>query len=80
MRCETCLPVSAVQIWPVIAAHFDMPVGEPQQLPLQDYMRDKQPKWEEIVEKYGLAKEFDWSKLGTWHFAVSLALDQTVCP
>ena len=62
-----------MQIWPVIAAHFNMPVGEPQQVPLQDYMRDKQPEWEAAVEKYGLSKEFEWSQLGTWTFAVSTA-------
>ena len=64
-------PAALAQIWPVIARHFDMPVGEPQQVPLQDYMRDKQPTWEATVEKYGLSKEFDWSHLGTWQFAVS---------
>jgi len=64
-------PSLLAQIWPVIARHFDMPVGEPQQVPLQDYMRDKQPTWEATVEKYGLSKEFDWSHLGTWQFAVS---------
>ena len=75
----TMPPVLAVQIWPVIAEHFDMPVGEPQQVPLQDYMRDKQPKWEAIVAKHGLAKEFKWEQLGTWQFAVSTSSCSIMC-
>ena len=51
-----------------------MPVGEPQQVPLTEYMRDKGPVWEKTVEKYGLSKDVQWEQLGTWTFAVSLPL------
>ena len=61
-----------MQIWPRIAEWFGMPVGEPMQIPLNEYMRDKGADWDKIVEKYGLNKDFEWGSLGTWTFAVSL--------
>ena len=59
------------QIWPGIAEFFDLPLGEPQQIPLSDYMRDKGPVWKSIVEKYGLREDVEWDQLGIWTFAVS---------
>ena len=58
------------QIWPVIAWHFGMEVGEPQELSLPAAMADKAPVWSRIVEKHGLQQGATWEQLGTWKFAV----------
>ena len=42
-------------LWPVIAAHFKMPVGPPRPVRLTDVMPARQPLWAEIAQKHGLA-------------------------
>ncbi len=41
-------------MWPRIAAMFEMPVADPIPTPLAVYMADKAPVWDAIVRKYGL--------------------------
>ena len=48
--------VDIVQVWPVIAAWFNMEVGPPIKTPLQMMMEtpDKPKLWNEIVKKFDL--------------------------
>jgi nucleoside-diphosphate-sugar epimerase len=41
-------------LWPKIAAWFDMPAGPIQTISLAQMMADKAPMWRDIVRKYGL--------------------------
>lgn len=43
------------QVWPLIARHFQMESGAPQQIDLEQFMEDKEPLWNEIVARYELA-------------------------
>lgn len=41
-------------MWPAIAAHFGMPVGEPKPTRLADEMAARAAEWDAIVDKHGL--------------------------
>ena len=41
-------------LWPRIAAHFDLPVGHVRRLKLAEWMKDKDPVWERIVQRHSL--------------------------
>ncbi|WP_277810374.1 SDR family oxidoreductase [Chromohalobacter canadensis] len=45
------------RLWQDIAAYFDLPSASPVPLDLEQHMADKQPVWEHIVEKHGLAEK-----------------------
>ena len=55
-------------LWPKLAAAFDMPVGEPQTISLTAQMADKAPLWRTMTEKYGL-KPYGYDELVAWPFA-----------
>ena len=55
-------------LWPKIAAVFEMPVGEPKQINLTQAMADKAPLWDEMVAKYQL-KRIPYAELVAWPFA-----------
>jgi hypothetical protein len=55
-------------LWPGIAAVFDMPVGEPQTISLTEEMADKGALWRTMVEKHGL-QPYDFAELVAWPFA-----------
>jgi nucleoside-diphosphate-sugar epimerase len=55
------------QLWPAIARHFDMPLGEPQTLNLREYMADKGPLWERTTAKYGLVS-VPFEQVAAWGF------------
>lgn len=55
------------QLWPELAALFDIPVAEPQPMSLSVQMADKAPVWGRIVKKYGL-KEIPWEEVAAWPF------------
>ena len=55
-------------LWPKIAAAFDMPVGELQTISLTQHMADKAGLWAKMTEKYGL-QSFAFSDLVAWPFA-----------
>lgn len=55
-------------IWPAIAATFDMPAGPVQTINLATFMADKQPVWDRIVEKHNLAPQ-KLDRLVNWAFA-----------
>jgi nucleoside-diphosphate-sugar epimerase len=55
-------------LWPQLAAAFDMPAGEPQTIGLTAHMADKAPLWRAMTEKYGL-KPYAYEELVAWPFA-----------
>lgn len=55
-------------LWPAIARHFDMPMGEPQEIDLELFMSDKGPLWERMVEKHGLEPNA-FAQVADWKFA-----------
>jgi nucleoside-diphosphate-sugar epimerase len=55
-------------LWPKIAAVFEMAVADPQRICLTQYMADKGALWEEITDKYKL-KRIPYSDLVAWPFA-----------
>jgi nucleoside-diphosphate-sugar epimerase len=55
-------------LWPKLAAAFDMPVGEPHALSLTTEMADKAPLWRTMTAKYGL-KPYAYEELVAWPFA-----------
>ena len=54
-------------MWPRIAAHFEMQVGRPQNVQLQKVMADKGPLWKQMIARYGL-RPIELEKLVTWSF------------
>jgi nucleoside-diphosphate-sugar epimerase len=54
-------------LWPRIAAAFDMPVGEPQQHCLVQFMADKAPLWVAMVAKHCL-KPYRFEEIVAWPF------------
>jgi len=55
-------------LWPKIAAAFDMPMGDPQTISLTGHMADKGALWQAMAEKYGL-QPFAYDQLVAWPFA-----------
>jgi nucleoside-diphosphate-sugar epimerase len=55
-------------LWPKLAAAFDMPVGDPQAISLTAHMADKGPLWQAVTEKYRL-RPFAYDQLVAWPFA-----------
>src|SRR5262245_46676569 len=55
-------------LWPRLAAHFNLPVGEVRPLKLADWMKDKEPAWQRIVERHGLARN-PMNDIASWAFA-----------
>ena len=55
-------------LWPKIAAVFEMPFGDPQTICLTQQMSEKGPLWEEIAAKYNLNR-IRYADLVAWSFA-----------
>lgn len=55
------------QMWPKIAAYFEVDTDCPITFPLAEYMADKEDVWAEIVSKYGL-KPYTIKELANWAF------------
>jgi nucleoside-diphosphate-sugar epimerase len=55
-------------LWPVFADFFGMPAGPVHTLGLTDYMADKAPLWQEIVDRHGL-QPYPYADLVAWPFA-----------
>jgi len=56
-----------LDLWPRLAAVFDMPVADPQPLPLTAFMADKAPLWDAMVKKHGL-KPYRFDEVVAWPF------------
>jgi nucleoside-diphosphate-sugar epimerase len=66
-------------MWGRIAEYFDMETGPPQQINLAQMMADKEPLWDEIVAKHGLAST-PFDKAANWAFGdYAFASDWDVC-
>jgi len=55
-------------LWPKIAAHFDMPVGGVETVDLRETMKGADKLWDDINIKYGLAG-YPLQRLVSWAFA-----------
>jgi nucleoside-diphosphate-sugar epimerase len=55
------------QVWKRVAEWFDMPLGEPQTLALAQYMADKGPLWQSLVERHGL-QPVPYAQIASWGF------------
>lgn len=55
------------EMWPKIAAFFDLETAPPLQMSLETVMADKEPLWKAMVEKYGLMKN-DYKDVSSWRF------------
>lgn len=55
-------------LWPRIAAHFGLPVGEVRPLKLAEWMKDKGPLWERVVRRHDLVRN-PLEDVGSWPFA-----------
>jgi nucleoside-diphosphate-sugar epimerase len=55
-------------VWPKIAAAFDMPMGDPRTISLTQEMAGKAPLWEEMTRKHAL-KPIRYADLVAWPFA-----------
>ena len=55
-------------LWPKIAAVFEIAIGDPQTICLTQQMADKGQLWEEIADKYNLNR-IRYADLVAWPFA-----------
>ena len=55
-------------LWPGIAAHFGMEAGGVQPFSLNEWVRDKQPVWDAVIRRHGLA-ETKLDAVADWAFA-----------
>ena len=56
-----------LDLWPRLAAVFDMPAADPQPLPLTAFMADKALLWDAMVKKHGL-KPYRFDEVVAWPF------------
>jgi len=54
-------------LWPKIAAAFEMPAADPQPLSLAGFMADKAPLWDAMTKKHGL-KPYRFDEVVAWPF------------
>lgn len=55
------------EMWPKIAAFFDLEVAPPLPMELDIVMADKAPLWDDMVERYGLAPT-PYAEVSSWAF------------
>jgi nucleoside-diphosphate-sugar epimerase len=55
------------ELWPKIAAYFEMETAPPLQMSLQTIMADKGQLWQSMQEKYGLEKH-SYQQVSSWGF------------
>lgn len=56
------------ELWPKLAAYFELETAAPLQLSLQTVMADKEPLWKSMQEKYSLTQHL-YQDLSAWGFA-----------
>lgn len=54
-------------LWPEIAAYFDIETAPPLHMPLEIIMADKEPLWKKMQQKYGL-KKHSYQQVSSWGF------------
>ncbi len=55
------------ELWPKIANYFDMETAPPLPMPLAVMMQDKEPLWQETIQKYGL-EPHSYRDVSSWSF------------
>lgn len=55
------------ELWPKIAAHFELPVAPPPRMSLATVMADKEPLWDRMTEVHGLAGH-GYHEVSSWAF------------
>jgi nucleoside-diphosphate-sugar epimerase len=55
------------ELWPKIARYFEMEVAPPLPMSLVEVMADKEPLWNDMVEKYGLERH-SYGEVSSWGF------------
>ncbi|MEK0315118.1 SDR family oxidoreductase [Cohnella sp. 56] len=55
------------ELWPKLAASFGLETAPPLQMSLDTVMADKEPLWNDMVEKYGLAPN-SYRDVSSWKF------------
>lgn len=55
------------RLWPLIAAYWGVPCGDPRDIRLASWMADKEPVWAEIVAEHGLRPR-PLSTVALWSF------------
>jgi nucleoside-diphosphate-sugar epimerase len=55
-------------LWPKVAEHFSLPMGTVRPLKLADWTKDKEPAWQRIVKRHGLAINA-LQDVASWPFA-----------
>ena len=55
------------EMWPEIARFFDLEVAPPLHMSLAEVMADKEPLWDAMVERHGLAKH-SYQEVSSWAF------------
>jgi hypothetical protein len=55
-------------MWPKIAAWFGLEVAPPLPMSLEVVMADKEPVWDAMVDKHGLARH-GYAAVSSWRFA-----------
>jgi nucleoside-diphosphate-sugar epimerase len=55
-------------LWPKFADFYDLPLGEVQTISLTEFMADKEPVWQRIVDKHRL-RPTPYREIAAWPFA-----------
>jgi nucleoside-diphosphate-sugar epimerase len=58
-------------VWPRLAEFFKMPTAPPQRFPLSQFMSDKGPLWDTMVQKYGLLP-YSFADAAAWPFGEAI--------
>lgn len=54
-------------MWPAFAEHFGLEMAEPRHISLTEFMADKGPVWDRIVERHGLLP-YGYDEIVSWGF------------
>ncbi len=57
-----------VNLWPIFARYFDIPLGPVQTVKLVDVMADRGPVWDRIVQRHGL-EAWPYDRVALWAYA-----------
>jgi hypothetical protein len=66
------------QIWPVLADAFNLPLAPPLPMSLVDVMADKEPVWEAMIARHGLAPT-PFEQVSSWAFGDFVFPGTTTC-
>jgi nucleoside-diphosphate-sugar epimerase len=58
-------------VWPRLAAFFEMEYGTPQRFPLAQFMSDKEPVWKNLVRKHNLLN-YSFQEAAAWPFGEAI--------